>query len=103
MGHVERRGIREMDTDFGLENLNKTKSKGNLPVEGMTILKWTLRKQSRRMWNGFMDFTTGLLVGCCVHGNEHKISMNSGELLQQMRTISFSSSSNKHTRHTQPS
>lgn len=69
-------GRREMDTDFGLENLNKTNSKGNLPVEGMTILKWTLHKQSRRMWNGFMEFTTGLFVGCCVHGNEHKNSMN---------------------------
>ena len=33
-----------MDREFGLENLNKKKSKENLRVEGMTILKWTLHK-----------------------------------------------------------
>jgi len=42
-------GRREMDTEFGLENLNKINSKDNLRLEGMTILKWTLHKQSRRM------------------------------------------------------
>jgi len=37
------------------------------------------------MWTVFMDFATGLLVGCCVHGNEHNISKNCGELLDQLR------------------
>lgn len=74
-----------MDREFELENLNKINSKDNLRVEGMTILKWTLHKQSRRMWNGFMDFATGILVGFCVNGNEHKNFMNCGELLKHMR------------------
>ena len=72
-----------MDREFGLENLNN-KSKETLRVEGMTILKWTLHKQSRKIWIGFMDYATGLLVGCFLHGNEHTNSMNCSELLDQL-------------------
>jgi hypothetical protein len=42
---------------------------GDLDIDKMIILKFTSKKQNRRMWTGFTRFMISL-VGLCEHGNE---------------------------------
>jgi hypothetical protein len=46
------------------------------------ILKWTLKKQDVRMYNGFNWLMVGSVAGCCEYSNKPSGVMKNGKLLE---------------------
>jgi hypothetical protein len=65
VGHVALTGT----IKFELDNLGKDHLEG-LAINGRTILKWILKKQSVNIRTGSSSLTTGPVAGSCEHGNE---------------------------------
>jgi hypothetical protein len=46
-----------------------------------TVSKWILKKQTGRVWTGFIWLKIGSAVGSCEYGTEHAGSIKRGEFL----------------------